>query len=797
MTENHDKSSDFEVRTYQDFAALDVSTPRFEGLVRQVAEKVQNHDIEFYNIMVAHYVSIIPAMLHCKVKSKTRGLLPIGNYSICLADSGFGKGYAKWILETHVFNRFFDGFNAAMDNSFELNVGTDAYNLSVATGLDAAQIEERIRKEYEGSGSYVLTFDAGTAPAMKQLRHKILSAHLGSVNFIQDEVGSNIVNSREEMPVMLELYDTGDLKEKLVKNTKENQRYIQKRGSTPTTMLLFGTPKMVFDGGRTESTFISDLTAGFARRTLFAWGLSSAKDVKLSKAKIEEMYSRLTRASDMKVWDAISKEVAQFLDKNFHHREILLTEQGEKILLNYKFACEQEAKTINEFADLLRTELIHRHSKVLKLAGALAFWEYHQEITEDDLLAAISIVEQSGRAFDKIINRERSYATLARFLAAQKTPVTLADISESLPFFKTAWSARKEQLELAGAWGRRHFITIQEEKVDGISMYQGFALEQTNLSNLVVSASINQATGYEPLSLDWNQGRVGTLLKLTNHELMGSTDGTRSAVSWCPVLFKDGHRKTENAIPGFNLIVLDIDGTTTLESVHDILAGYHFATCTTKSHTADSHRFRVVIPMNVRLTLDENAYRAFMQNIMDWLPFKADTMSCSIAHKWLTNPDGEVFINQAEDIKLFDAFPFIPGTRHNELRLEEMREGRRDIASEAQLIYWFIKQINEHGNRNNHLFRLGVMLAERTSLELKKIYEILLAVNDRIKSPLGADEVRQIAKGLQSRWERFKAIRKRREALEEEQKTVATEDNVVVEDIPYGSEDEAYGSKGW
>lgn len=779
------------VRTYQDFATLSVSTDRFSGLVKSIQQKIQNHDTDFYNVMVSHYISMKAAMLHVGVKSNTRGRLPVGNYSICLADSGFGKGFAQTILEKQVFHKFFTEFSTVcLDASFEQHVAADAYNISRATGLDPANIEERLRREYGDTGPYTMTFDSGTAAAMKQLRHKLMAAHLGSVNFLQDEVGLKLANSLEELTVLLELYDTGSIKEKLIKNTKDNQRYVQKFGITPATMLLFGTPKLVFDGGRTENAFVDILTTGFARRSLFAWGLSTAKDAELSAQSINMMYSKLVAASDQEMWDKISDDILEFAKLEYHRKTIMLNEPEEKILLNYKLACEQEAKNMNEFADLLRTELIHRHSKVLKLAGALAFFEKHDTITERTLLAAISIVERSGKAFEKVVNRERTYATLARFLAAQKQPVTLADMSEALPFFKTAWSARKEQLELAAAWGRNRFITIKEERVDGISMYQGFALEQTDLSKLVISASINQATGFEPLTCDWNQDKIAKLLTLSNHDLSGVTDTEKSAVSWCPITFKDNHRKTENVIPGTSMIVLDVDGTTTLESVHDIFRGYHFATCTTKSHTDDSHRFRVVVPINVCLTLDENDYRTFMQNIIDWLPFQCDRMSCAIAHKWLTNPNGEVFINKGEDIKLFDAFPFIPGTRHNELRLEEMKEGKKDIRQESQLIYWFIKQINEYGNRNTHLFRLGVMLAERTELPLSEIYKILMGVNSQIKNPLGSDEVLQIANGLKSRHKKFALLREKKKALQDQidEPGESEVEPEPAEDIPYGTD---------
>jgi hypothetical protein len=59
------------------------------------------------------------------------------------------------------------------------------------------------------------------------------------------------------------------VKPKLTKNTNENIRIEDIDGKTPTNMLLFGTPSMVFDGGQVESLFQKMLETGYARRCLF------------------------------------------------------------------------------------------------------------------------------------------------------------------------------------------------------------------------------------------------------------------------------------------------------------------------------------------------------------------------------------------------------------------------------------------------------------------------------------------------------------------------------------------------
>ena len=91
---------------------------------------------------------------------------------------------------------------------------------------------------------------------MKQLRHKLLLANCGSINLQIDEIGSNLIGSVDVLTLFLELYDQGIVKQKLTKNTAENQRGEELDGKTPTNMLLFGTPAKLLDGGMDGRTVL-------------------------------------------------------------------------------------------------------------------------------------------------------------------------------------------------------------------------------------------------------------------------------------------------------------------------------------------------------------------------------------------------------------------------------------------------------------------------------------------------------------------------------------------------------------
>ena len=86
-------------------------------------------------------------------------------------------------------------------------------------------------------------------------------------------------------------------------------------------------------------------------------------------------------------------------------------------------------------------------------------------------------------------------------------------------------------------------------------------------------------------SLSWLQGWVG------------------AGYGWCATHFVGRHRRVDNA-SGSNLVVVDIDGDTTLDAfwATDTARNWCVATYTTASHTKAEHRFRALFPLGMQLT---------------------------------------------------------------------------------------------------------------------------------------------------------------------------------------------------
>jgi len=211
---------------------------------------------------------------------------------------------------------------------------------------------------------------------------------------------------------------------------------------------------------------------------------------------------------------------------------------------------------------------------------------------------------------------------------------------------------------------------------------------------------------------------------------------------WTTHGFLDGHRHSSKVIQGFNLIVLDIDEGTTIEQVKTVLEGYTYHLYTTKSHGKVTNknpngddRFRVVIPTSHILKMDADNYKQFMANIHEFLPFETDEQTGEIARKWESADSKVYFYNEG---KLFDVLPFIPKTR----MCEERKKAIKPIEGVTGIQRWFLLKINEDGNRNNHLFRFGVMLLEG-GIELDDAEMHVEKLNELLDDPIDDERLRK------------------------------------------------------
>ena len=697
--------------------------PLTEKIVDILVLKTNNNNRHFFRLLVGYYFSKCASMMRCNIQTNDRGVVPVNMYLLNLMVSGAGKGHSTNIMEHEFVACFKEPYlNKVFPRKAEENINTISgeratarclANQSLLSVQEEAVIQhDKFTKQFERLGELAFSFDGGTSPAVKQMREKLQLASAGSMNLELDEIGSNMAANVDVLNTFLELYDVGLVKPKLIKNTAENIRSEELTGTTPANLMMFGTPTKLLDGDKIEEEFKQFLETGYARRLLFGYTTENHRtDSGTAKQRYDRMVDKTLAISIQEIQDVF----ASFAARPFNPI-LKLTETDSIHLIQYQMDCEDASNDFKEHQSVHKAEMAHRYYKALKLAGAYAFADNSDHITKAHLDYAISLVGDSGEAFHSLMRKQGPYERLANYLADCDNEVTQHELIEELPFYKGSEAQKKELMTLAMSYGYKHNIIIRKEKRDDIDFFTGETLVETDLSKVTAAFSKDIAYDYTIAHPPFNR-----MHKLT----------TNPGHHYTAHGFVNGHRCGENAIPGFNLLILDCDGDISMNAVKVLMEEYTYMLSTTKRHTAEINRFRLIFPISHRLKLSPEDYSKFMVNVFDWLPFPVDQSAKDIARKWESHKGHHAY----NDGKVLDATMFIPQTkRSDETKAQITATGVGNIER------WF-REHTTTGNRASHLYRYGMVMVD-SGMRLEEIISKMDAFNQSLHTPLSEAQFR-------------------------------------------------------
>lgn len=686
-----------------------------EELKNFLCERTQSTSESFFRTLVDYNLCKLASVMRVKIDTHDRGTIPVNMYAIALAPSGTGKGHSTNIMEEQVLKGFRTRYvEEVLPEITEIHLAKLANHRAKKKGTDADDEMLLVKAEFDRLGTFVFNFDSATTPAVKQMRHKLLMCNAGAVNMEIDEIGSNLLSQQEVLTAFLELFDVGKIKQKLTKNTNENVRGEEIEGKTPTNLLLFGTPSKLLSGGKTEEEFMSMLETGYARRCFFAYTSTTNKRKDMTP---EEAYQAATNKVSASSMHTLATQLERLADPVHFDVNLTMSKDVAIEFIQYRMNCEKLAEDLSEHEEIEKAEVSHRYFKAIKLAGAYAFADGLYEIKMHHAKAAIKRAEESGKDFAKVLTRDRNYVKLAKYLINIGQEVTNVELHEDLAFYRGSAGQKNDLISLAIAWAYRHHSVIKRKFVEGIEFFKGETLEVTKMDEMRFSYSGDIAVGYKPSVQPFS--KLGKLFLKPN-------------LHWCSHYFINNHRTEENAQVGFNMVVLDVDGGTTIQEAQTYLADFNYHMYTTKRHTDQEHRFRIVLPLSHTLKMDREEYRQFMENIAAWLPISLDDKTFQRSRKWMTH-NGELFTNS--DGKNLDALLFIPKTSKS----EKLKSALSDLSNLSNVERWFVHRTGD-GNRNQQLLKYALMLVDAN----KTYEEVERAVNDlnsKLPNSLNANEI--------------------------------------------------------
>lgn len=688
--------------------------PVMERVVDILRKKTQNQDPVFFRLVVSYYFSKVASMMRTRVQLADDQIVPVNMYAINLAPSGSGKGHSINIIEEEVIAGFRQRF---LEHTFpaiaEKRITKLAHQRALRDQTDPDLELDRAKAEFEEHGPLLFGFDSGTGAAIKQMRAKLLMAGAGSMNFEMDEIGSNLTGNNEILNHYLELFDTGHIKQKLVKNTRDNLRSEDLWGATPTNMLLFGTPTKLLNGYKLEDEFYEMLETGYARRCFF--GFSRFRKGAENQSP-EELYKLYHDKGASKYLMTLKDRFTQLANPATFNQCLQMKKDVMLAWYEYRIHCNKQAAKLSEYHEVRKAEIVHRYFKVAKLAAVYAYIDKAPYIGLDHLHYAIAMAEQSGIALKSILNRERAHVKLCNYICTIGKELTQADLTEDLPFYKGSEQTKREMLSLATAHGYKNGMYITSEIIDGIQFLSGKKVEETDLDRIKLAFSMQITEGYRNQEVPFDK-----LHKLIDQK----------GYHWVNHFLRDGYRDEEHVIGDANLIVLDVENSIDIPTCQLLLKDYTWLMHTTKSHTDASHRFRVIMPMSHHYELSKVDYRDFMRNIYEWLPFDVDTATHDRCRKWLTW-NGKSWYNKGQ---LLETLQFIPKTK----KADERKQLLANQTNLTALERWSLNQAGI-GNRNHTLARYAFTLVE-LGHSFDAIRAQVLAMNQKLDEPLDDSEI--------------------------------------------------------
>ena len=695
--------------------------PAMEDVVNVLMEKTQNKDPLFFRIITTYFFAKLASMMRTYINIPGTGVIPVNMYGIALANSGSGKGHSINIIEDDLIQRFKQKFiSETLPSVASKQVAVQANKRAAKNNTDPDDELMRAQKEFEELGPMPFSFDSGTTAAVKQMRHKLLLCNAGSMNMEIDEISNNLLGNVDVLSSFLELFDMGKIKQKLTKNTKENTRFEEIDGHTPANLLLFGTPVKLLDGAKVEDEFYAMLETGYSRRCFFGF---SKNGLAFEETTAEELLKTFMNTTSADILVDMSEKLVALADEVNFANTFPMDEETALYWLEYQLDCKRESKKLSSYEDIRKNELIHRYFKVAKVAAAYAFIDQVPVVGIKHVQYAIALAEQSGQAFEKLLHRERAHVKLASYIASIGRDVSQADLIEDLPFYKGTEMQKREMMSLAVSHGYTNNMIIKRYTLDEIEFFSGSSIESSDPSDTIISYSTDIVSGYKNDNVDFDQ--LDGLTQLKGYHFVNCHLKDESGTG--------GYRDEKHSIPRINMVVIDVDGGTSIDTAKLLLADYKYLIYTTKRHDPANHRFRIMIPLSHYIELEGSEYKEFMNNIYAWLPFEVDTATNQLSRKWLTNVGDHWFNTDSDEV--LDALQFIPRSKV----AEKQKQFNNKFGSLSNLERWFVSK-TEQGGRNNMLIRYAYCLIDMGK-SLEDIRDRVLSLNSKLESPLQETEV--------------------------------------------------------
>lgn len=710
-------------------------------ILASLADSIPNNTIPYRMKLTFAISELILFASHFRrnIQHWNNSLIPINAITFSLAASGTGKDSS-----VNAVRKCFDsGYNSLNHKRKDL-AHSKARAIAASEGLENPNDWNIYKEFYHEPNDLFLA--PGTVEGFINHLNQLDDAGAGGGFLYSGEIGSQLVTSGtiiHNIEFLAEVYDEGKREAKIIRS-KENQTKAIK--NLPVSALFVGSQDNILFDFEVKRKFKTEFSTKLARRSFFNFNQEiivpptfTSISAFLADERKREDKARLARTT----MDAKIAEITEYQLSKIG-TPIPVSNEAIDIFLLYRRYNEELAETLKKQYSITRIVRMHLQWKALKLAGAIAIFNKHEEVTQDDYISAISFVEMLDKdmfLFEQELTKD-PYELFITYMhqieEGGKSSINLHILKKMGYIQGTSNVATKlkELVQFASSADNSGIYTIT---ANGIDYTRIIKTNASGVSYLKVTGDKDSrakqcASGYT--FGEFTFSALGEMLQ--------------ADFAYSPFQFKEGVRGKDNIISGCKWIAFDIDKSdVTDEECHAILSNYNHHIARTSDDT-NPFKFRILLELDSYVDIEDKLWKDFMRSVADYLSITADPL-----------PKSQIFfsyqgrnvlsVTTKAPIEVRDHLLFAHGQSESKIEPKAIPKTQQKAMLADPLTTFEYAYEAEPGGRSLVLIRAAKHARDLGSTT-EDIITLLRAINDYWQFPLPPAEFERTIIAQVSRW---------------------------------------------
>lgn len=420
------------------------------------------------------------------------------------------------------------------------------------------------------------------------------------------------------MKYMSEVYDTGSKEVKLIGDKSEQLKPLV---SLPVSALFMGAQEPILYDNAVKQRFKKEFNSKLARRSFFCFVPDELPEPNYESVtamiEAEEELEDKAIAVRNQVNSGVQAITEAYLP--LVGEPLPVSADVRKLFIIYKAYNKRLSQSMSKAYPLSALVRAHLQWKALKLSGALALFNQHEQIELSDYVEAINfceVLDKDMALFESefVKGKHELFCSFMRAKADDGKATISLHILQKMGYITAPVTKAKltELVQLSNSFDNNATYKLCG---DGICYEELIREAEPHISFLPVSGSkevrakqCSQNFTYAPTTF----ADLATMLQ--------------GDFAYSPFEFVDGKRSKANLRGGTNWIVLDIDTSLiTASECHSILQDINHHIALTSDPDND-FKFRVLLELDSIVSLSPEAWPYFIQSIADSLQLQADRL---------------------------------------------------------------------------------------------------------------------------------------------------------------------------